>query len=442
GLFTAITMIVGIVIGSGIFFKSDNILVATNGNVTMGVLVFCLAALCVIFGCLNIAELASRTEGTGGIIAYAEKFVSKKASCVFGWFYTLLYYPTLIVVVAWVIGIYSCMLFGIDGTLENQVLIGGVFIVFLYIVNSLSAKLGGYFQNASTIIKIIPLVMIAIYGLFFSDFTGLTPENIELVKSTSWIAAIAPIAFSFDGWIVATSISHEVKNSKRNLPLALIIGPIFVLIIYVAYFVGISILVGPENIMALGDEHVSVAANAVLGATGAKVILVFVIVSVIGTVNGLIMGFIRLPYSLALRELLPKSDFIKVINKKYEMPINSAIISSFITLFWFVVHYLTQKLNLLPNSDVSEISVVMSYVLYCMLYIAIFKMGTSGEIKGFLKGRFYPVMGMLGSLVILTGGAKNPLFIYYALFCILVIITSIVFFNKTQENKMYSVLED
>lgn len=433
GLFTAIAMIIGIVIGSGIFFKSDNILIATNGNVVMGVLVFCLAALCVIFGCLNIAELARRTEGTGGIIAYAEKFVSKKASCIFGWFYVLLYYPTLIVVVAWVIGIYSTMLFGIDGSLENQILIGTLFIVFLYIINTLSAKLGGYFQNSATLIKLIPLILIAVYGLFFSDFSGLTPENLALVKSTSWIAAIAPIAFSFDGWVVATSISNEIKNAKRNLPLALIIGPLFILIVYIAYFVGISVLVGPENVMALGDKHVDVAAKAIFGDTGAKAILVFVIISVIGTVNGLIMGLIRLPYSLALRNMLPFSSKLNIINEKFEMPINSSIFSFIITLAWLLVHYLTQKFNLLPNSDVSEISVVMSYVLYCILYVAVFKMGTRGEIKGFIKGRLYPIMGFLGSFVILIGGNQNPLFIYYALFCLLVILFSTKFYNDNKK---------
>ena len=79
------------------------------------------------------------------------------------------------------------------------------------------------------------------------------------MKSVGWISAIAPIAFSFDGWVVATSIGHEIKDSKRNLPKALIIAPIFILAMYVLYFVGISIYIGPETIMALGDAHVDLA---------------------------------------------------------------------------------------------------------------------------------------------------------------------------------------
>ena len=110
-LFTAITMIVGIVIGSGIFFKSDNILHATGGSISLGVLVFCLAAVAIIFGSLTISELASRNSKAGGIISYAEDCYGKQMACSFGWFQTFLYLPTIIAVVSWVTGIYTCLLF-------------------------------------------------------------------------------------------------------------------------------------------------------------------------------------------------------------------------------------------------------------------------------------------------------------------------------------------
>lgn len=86
GLFTAITMITGIVIGSGIFFKADNVLEYTNGNVQLGIIVFCVAAIAIIFGCLAISQLANRTDKPGGLIAYTEEFVGIGPSCAFGWF--------------------------------------------------------------------------------------------------------------------------------------------------------------------------------------------------------------------------------------------------------------------------------------------------------------------------------------------------------------------
>ena len=338
GLFTAIAMIVGIVIGSGIFFKSDNILVATGGSVALGVLVFCIAAIAIIFGSLTISQLASRSAKEGGLISYAEEYYNKSMSCAFGWFQTFLYFPTLIAVVSWVAGIYICILFGIEDKLETQMLIGLAIMIFLFILNTISAKLGGIFQNASTIIKIIPLVIIAIAGLVFGDTSSVSLSDVTAMQSTGWIAAIAPIAFSFDGWCVSTSIAHEIKDSKRNLPKALIIAPIFILVLYVLYFVGISMYIGPENIMALGDAHVDLAANTLLGPWGAKIILIFVIISIMGTINGLTLGMIRLPHSLAMRKMFPKSEVIDKVNDKLLMPVNSAIVAFSISIVWFIIH--------------------------------------------------------------------------------------------------------
>ena len=240
GLPTAIAMIIGIVIGSGIFFKSDNILIATNGSIGLGVLVFIIAAFGIIFGSLSIAELASRNSEVGGVISYAEYSLNKSFACAFGWFHTFLYYPTIIAVVSWVTGIYGCMLFGVEESLEIQILIGTIIMALTFLFNIVSFKLSGLFQNAATIIKLIPLIIIAIIGLIFGDPQYITGEHTKIFAQTGWISAIAPIAFSFDGWIVSTSIGHEIKDSRKNLPKALVIAPIFILIIYILYFVGIS----------------------------------------------------------------------------------------------------------------------------------------------------------------------------------------------------------
>lgn len=433
GLFTAIAMIVGVVIGSGIFFKSDNILVATNGDILLGVLVFVIAALSIIFGSLTIAELAARNSNAGGIITYAEDSCNKSIACAFGWFHTFLYYPTLIAVVSWVTGIYTCILFGIEGTLEIQIGIGIIVFIALFICNVLSAKLGGYFQNASTIIKLIPLIIIALAGLFLGNPGEVISNTSTGIQSIGWISAIAPIAFSFDGWIVATSMGHEIKNSKKNLPIALVIAPLFILAIYILYFVGISVYVGPEAVMSLGDAHVDLAANTLLGPWGAKVILIFVIISIMGTVNGLTMGLTRLPYSLAIRNMFPNSTKVKIMNEKLGMPVISSMVAFVLCLFWIAMHYLTQKYGLLPNSDISEISITINYVAYIVLYVQVFRYGLKGEIKGLWKGKINPLFAILGSLIILSGSIGNSLFWVYAFLCSLVIIGAMIFWKKREQ---------
>lgn len=431
-LTTTIAMIVGIVIGSGIFFKSDNVLNYTNGNIVLGIFVFVIAAFSIVFGSLAISELASRTDKAGGVITYCEKYWNQPLACAYGWFQTFVYYPTIVCVVAWVVGIYGTMLFGIESTLELQVIIGGVIIALLYILNILSYKLGGYLQNASTFIKLIPLILIAAAGIIFGNPKPILQQDVGTMTNAGlgWLAAIGPIAFSFDGWIISTSIAHEVKNSKRNLPLALVVSPVVILIIYLLYFVGISAYLGPEKVMNMGDAHVNEAAMYLFGTMGSKIILIFVVISVIGTVNGLIIGMIRLPYSLAIRKMIPNSSTFEVTSEKYDVPVASGILTFFISMIWMIIHYITQKYNMLPNSDVSEISIIFNYVAYILLYVAVIRLAINKEIKSKVKGYLIPVLAIVGSIFILYGGMQNPLFIYYLGFCALVMIIGFVYYYK------------
>lgn len=427
GLLTSIAMIVGIVIGSGIFFKSDNILIATKGSITLGVIVFFIAALGIVFGGLTIGELASRDSRAGGIITYAEDSYNESVACSFGWFHTFVYYPSLIAVISWVTGIYICILLGIEGGLLLQCLIGIGVASFLYVINILSKILGGFFQNVATIIKILPLLLIAASGILFGNTQEITLNNLPIGESISWLAAIAPIAFSLDGWIVSTSIAHEIKDSKKNLPRALIIAPIFIVLIYVLYFVGISIYVGPEQIMALGDAHVDVAANGIFGPLGGNIIITFVVISIVGTLNGLILGYIRMPYSLAIRNMIPNSKGISIINEKLSVSIKSALLSYIVSLIWLIVHYITQKYNLMPNGDVSEISIAVNYLLYILLYFKVFKLGLEGEVKGIWKGKINPILATLGSIITLVGSFSNPMLILYLLISFAVLITAFIY---------------
>ena len=313
----------------------------------------------------------------------------------------------------------------------------------IYILNGLSSKLGGIFQTASTIIKLIPLILIAIAGIIFGEPSSITSVELSsAVKSTGWIAAIAPIAFSFDGWIVSTTIGHEVRDSKRNLPKALIIAPISILIVYLLYFVGISIYVGPETIMSLGDAHVDLAANNLFGIWGSKIVLVFVIISIIGTVNGLIMGIIRLPYSLAIRDMFPKSEVIANVDEKTKMPINSTVVSFIISVSWLAIHYFTTKTGLLPNSDISEISITMSYVLYALLYVKVLQLGIKKEIKSVIRGIINPILALCGSTIILLGSIGNSLFWIYAVICLGILLSAVVFWRNVSKNQLSNNLSE
>lgn len=426
GLFTTIAMIVGIVIGSGIFFKSDDMLGYTGGNVGLAVLVFCIAAFTIVFGCLTFSQLAALTDKPGGVITYANEFIGKRWASMFGWFQVFIYYPTLTVLISWVVGIYVSLTMGWPMDFWRFCVIGLIWFFICFGYNILSAKIGGLFQEAAVIIKLIPLFAIAIGGLVFGDpiaaIQNPSPEAVEATKTLGWVAAIGPIAFSFDGWVVSMAVAHEVRNSKRNVPRALVAAPLFVLAAYLMYFLGITGYLGPQEVMELGDGSVAAVATNLFGTTFAAIIYVFVTISVMGTVNGVILGYIRLPYSLALRNAIPFSNSLKKIDPKLNMPVNSAFFAIAISLVWWVIHWAQNEYALLINGDIAEIAIAMSYLLYIALYYQVFKLWRQGKIKGIWYGLVCPVFASLGSLFVLIGGLTNPQFIIFVIICMFAIV--------------------
>ena len=432
GLITSITMIIGICIGSGIFFKSDNVLAATGGSVPLGILVFAIAAISIVFGGLAVSELASRTDKPGGIIAYSEEFVSRRFACCIGWFQTLVYYPALIAVVSWVIGVYFCILFAIPASFPVQLAIGVGFYAASYLLNTFAPKAGGAMQNITTLLKLVPLIVIAVLGLAFGDpLRGISQTAPAQLQTAGWLSAIGPVAFSYDGWIVSTSISHEIRDAKRNLPKALVLAPLLVMLVYILYFTGVASLLPANEIIVLGDDHVAAIARNLLGDMGARVILIFIIISVVGTVNGLVLGFIRQPYSLALDgKLFPGSKRLARIHPKWNMPLASSLLAFSLCLFWSAAHYFTHSFDLLPNSDVSEISIALNYLLYTVLYAQVFRLYRRGLIKSRWRGIIVPLFAFLGSLIVLLGSLQNALFPLYAGFCLLVILAAFLYYQK------------
>lgn len=436
-LFTAITMIVGICIGSGIFFKADNVLAATNGSIFWGVLLFALGAIAIIFGGLTVAELAARTDKPGGVITYSEEFVSMRYATAFGWFHTLVYYPSLTFVVSFVIGIYTSTLFGWDMGVGGWCLIGVAFTTLCFLYNTLSPKFGGLFQDATCIIKVIPLIVLAFCGLVWGDpAAGFSHLAEQTQNSGKWIMGISAVAFSYDGWIISTSIAHEIKNSKRNLPRALILAPLIILFLYVAYFIAISTYLGSATVLEAGNNAVYIMAEQFLGTTFSKLVLVFVIISVMGTVNGIVLGGIRLPFGLALRgSAMPAANWLSKVNDRFNMPVNSAIFMYGMSMLWGIIHYITTSRGLLGGSDVSEIAICASYLLYIAFYWKVFKMWRAGEIKSFFRGVVCPILATVGVGIVAYGSLiGGPLYILYLGISAVVIVCGMLYYqHKTKK---------
>ncbi len=450
GLLTAISMIVGIVVGSGIFFKTDNILAAVNGSVLLGVLAWILGGIGIVFGTLSIAVLAKRDENVGGLITYCEMTWGKNLGYLAGWFQTVFYYPILSAVLSWVSAMYLSMLlgwtspqtlFGISLSFlpewtfpfsVNEWVLSILLILSIYLLNSFKTLWAGRFQSAAMIIKLSALIILAFFGITKGSTTEVFHMSDVTMISSGFFVALVPIAFAYDGWQVAPSIAHEIKNPKRNLPLALSISPLIIMLIYVAYFIGINTVLGPEKILELGDGAVSLFAQIIFGDIGYRLVLLAVTISITGTLNGLILAYIRLPYALALRHELPMSETLSKVDEKTDIPYASAILTLIISVFWLIIHFSTTtgviflNWSVFSGISIDEISIMLMYVFLLAIFMGIINDFKNGKIKETSYGLIFPFFAIIGAIAALYGAFSNPKVALYLGLSIAVILLGLV----------------
>lgn len=445
GLLTTTAMIVGIVIGSGIFFKTADILTAVDGNLWLSSLGWILGAVGIIFGGLTIATYAKKEDTVGGIITYSEMAWGKTFGYLTGWFQVFFYYPALTAIISWVGANYILVLFGQPGPFSTgeftpfSWLLTILVMVFFFVFNSFATKKAGQFQSAAMIIKITLLIVLALFGLVFGNpLEALTVSTTTGTTSGFFIALIA-IAFSYDGWLVAPSIAHEIKNPKRNLPLALTFAPILIMSLYLAYTIGITAILGVDQVIELGNAAVGVAASKIFGNIGPKLVYVGVVISVLGTINGLILGYIRLPFALAVRNEIPMSSSLSKIDKKYEVPLASALLTFIVSLFWLFLHFMATtgvmdyKIMLFNGLEIDGLPIVLTYVFYVLLYIGVIKKAKS-ENLGFWNGYVFPLLAILGASFVLYGGITAPKFNVYFLVSLIGIVAGLLIRPKPKVN--------
>lgn len=411
-LLTALCMIMGICIGSGIYFKADNVLVATHGSVPLGVAMFCIASVTIIFGGLSLSLYAERGDAAGGVIAYARDFLPSPIARLFSWAFSIIYLPSIGAILCWVVGVYACMTFGWGNDFIIQELVGIIFMVLCIGWNMAWPRFSGWLQNASTLLKVTPLIAVGILGIVFGNPAVLQGEGSTIAEqgsSFAWLAAAAPIAFSFDGWSPAASIAPELRNSKRNLPLALTVAPLLILVLYLAYFVGISAFLGPQQVIAASDESLSLVFVRLFGKQAATIPNAVALVSVMGSANGVLLALLRMPHALALKDDIPfsqallRSSAAHAATSGKSISLASSAVALILLLAASLLHCITQMLNLLPNGDVSEIAVAFNMLALILLYIRAFSFGRSGS-AGVFRGYIAPALAILGSVFV--GGSS------------------------------------
>ncbi len=228
------------------------------------------------------------------------------------------------------------------------------------------------------------------------------------------MSMLVMIAFAFDGWIVATNISGELRDSKKNLPKALALGTIVITLVYALYFYGISQIVDPKTIIALGDAHTEVAAKILFGNFGGVIITIFVILSVYGGLNGMVLAYILIPEQLITKKLMKNS-----LPNKTSINIQGI----FICIIWTLIFYLFQQLinfnfifkNIKVTFDLSALPMVLSYTLYTILYIYVNKLIRHESYKTKIYYGFISFIAVITSLIVIYGSVIDNELLYISI---------------------------
>ena len=444
GLLTAIAMVVGIVIGSGVFFKAEKVLTATGGNLPLGILAWGIGGVVMIICACTFAIMATRYVKVNGLVDYAEITVGRGYAYTVGWFLTFIYYPSLTSVLAWVSSRYIGVILGWDITGGSVMLLAGFLLIASYALNALSPVLAGKFQVSTTIIKLIPLFAMAIVGTIAGLSNGLTVENFTTVVTTvsggnggALLTAVVATAFAYEGWIIATSINAELKNAKRNLPIALVLGSIIIIVTYILYYIGLAGGATNAELMESGEAGAKLAFQKIFGNAAGVGLFVLVVISCLGTLNGLMLASTRGLYSIAVRDIGPRPDLFGEIDEKTNMPTNSSVVGVLVCAAWLVYFY---GANLAPECwfgpvafDSSELPIVTIYAFYIPIFIVmILKEKDLHPFKRFVLAPL-AVASCVFMIFAAVWAHKNATIWYLAVFVIIMLV-SLFFYKKGNNN--------
>ena len=417
GLFTAICMVVGTIIGSGVFFKAQTILQRTGGNMPLGIWAWVIGGGIMLVCILTFSMLAGKYQKVNGLVDYAEATLGPRYAYYVGWFITTIYYPTLVSALAWLSARYTLEFlvsvnpdFSLlipaaqDGAVKGPecMVLMMFYLCASFALNVLSPSLAGRLQVSATVIKLIPLGLMAVVGVIYGISSGVLAENFTHAAENAaagtdspLFSAVCSTAFAYEGWIVVTSINAELKDAKRNLPRALILGGIIAVAVYISYYIGVA---GGAANQQLIDRGATVAFTNVFGNTFGNILNLFVAISCVGTLNGLMLGCVRGTYSLAVRGCGPRPDIFRQVDPVTTMPVNSCVLALLMSAAWGLYFYLANLACTWTGPfvfDSSELPIITIYAMYIPIFIVWMK---TAKDENTLRRYVLPGLAIVGSL--------------------------------------------
>jgi basic amino acid/polyamine antiporter, APA family len=325
GLWSTIALVIGGVIGSGIFLKPS--LMATQlGSPTLLLLVWILAGIITLFGALSNAEVAAMMPETGGQYVFFKKMYGDFVAFLYGWSAFIVINTAGVASIAYVAGTYAEYYISLprfSNEIEQAIYlyipgIGRIFplenigvksftigiILILTFINYRSTKAGAGLQVLFTLIKVASIALLII-GIFtigkgssanYISTTANAPEGWALVLAI--VAALSGAFWGYDGWNNITFVAGEIKNPQQNISKSLLIGLLSCIAIY-ALIILAYLFVMDISALAVTTFVASEAAQIAMGGLGGVLIALLVIFSGIGSTNANIMATARVTFAMA-----------------------------------------------------------------------------------------------------------------------------------------------
>lgn len=341
-LMNGVSIIVGCIIGSGIFLTPSNVH-EKAGSVGMSLLIWTFCGVFVGIGSYCYAELGTLIKKSGGDYAYIMEAFGPFVAFIRLWIEAIIVRPCTITVVALTFSLYILRpLFGnCEPTSGTHEIIAAALITLLTAINCISVKLSTKVQDIFTFAKMFALLLIIATGIYFiikgDSVNRQSFQNIFEGTNTNMgeiSLAFYSGLFTYQGWNYLNFIVEELQNPKRNLPLAILISCVTVTVIYVLTNVAIYSVLSPAEMLKTDAVAVEFG-RKVFGNAGVIMMPLFVACSTLGSANGVIFTSSRLFYVGAREGQMP--ELLTMINKETRTPIPAVSLTGFLALLYLFV---------------------------------------------------------------------------------------------------------
>jgi len=314
GLWSAVAVLVGSTIGSGIF-RTPASVAARIDDVPLFLTAWVIGGVVAVCGALTYSELAAMFPRSGGIYVFIREAFGPLPAFLFGWAELLIIRPGAYGAIGITASAYSLRTVGLDPAAEYSSLairadqlLGAVFIIIVAGVNYFGIRRGAVLQNLSTAFKVAALAALVLLGFALGKGAGFGPMLAQRadVALSPFLLAMVSILWAYDGWADLAFVGGEVKDPQRTLPRALLIGTAVVVVLYLSANL-IYLYLIPIQQMKQAELVAADVALLLIGPAGIVAISAAVAVSTFGTLNGSMMTSPRIFYAMAEDGLFPRA---------------------------------------------------------------------------------------------------------------------------------------